>query len=403
MTEEGTQPGVRNGRKRILFISPLNVASNNGMMQRQIQILNFLNKSDVDLDLLSLYSSPSNVNKWLDELKIKAFVLNGFFEFLTRLNAIAWYGGNVILCNKLKMIDAFHFPIRIPASNHLLDRYDRIICYYPWGFPLLRLDRAGAKMVVDLGDVMADRHDRIGTRRWISLDKEQESSILKSKARCIAITLDDQREFQRIYGLTLPVIPFLPPGCAQLRSLPPSTQARKVGFLAALGYQNEEVVKALASEEFLSSMQAAGIELLIAGGICAAIPEHLRAAIRNSGGQVLGRISNLEEFYSQVGVILNPVGPSTGVKIKSVEALLAGRGLLTTKFGADAELLDLFHDQITLLNWPLRVSELALATTQAVLKATGSASTGNQAAAFQLAADSYEHRATAAMTEYLLC
>lgn len=403
MSDASIQQGVKHGRKRILFVSPLNVASNNGMMQRQIQILNFLNNSDVDLELLSLYSSPSEVNEWLDELKIKASALNGFFAILVRLIGIAWYGGNVILCNKLKWIDAFHFPIRIPAPRRLLDRYDRIVCYYPWGFPLLGLDRAGAKVVVDLGDVMADRHDRIGTRRWISLSKEDESAILNSNARCIAITRDDQGEFQRLYGLTLPVIPFLPPGYAQLRSLPPSIQARKVGFLAALGYQNEEVVKALASEEFLACMQAAGIELLIAGGICAAIPEHLRAAIQKSGGQVLGRVANLEAFYSQVGVILNPVGPSTGVKIKSVEALLAGRGLLTTKYGADAELLELFPDQITLLNWPLGVSELALATTQAVLTATEAASTSDQTAAFQLAAGRYERRVTSAMNEYLLC
>jgi len=403
MSNSITQLSKENERKKYLFISPLNVAFNNGMMQRQIQFLEFIDNNAIDLDIFSLYSSPSDVKRWLNDLKINASVLGGIFGSLARINAIAWYGGNVILCNKFKIINQFHFPVRTPIPKRILDRYDRIVCYYPWGFSLLRLERAGSKVVVDLGDVMADRHDRIGTRRWISLSRKVESSILNSNARCIAITLDDQREFQRLYGLTLPVIPFLPPGHEQLRALPPGTHARKVGFLAALGYQNEEVVKALASEEFLSCMKASGIELVIAGGICAAIPEHTRAAIQGSGGQVLGRVGSLEDFYSQIGVVLNPVGPSTGVKIKSVEALMAGRGLITTKYGADAELQDLFSNQITLLNWPLNVPELARATAQSVLKAVPAVSSAHWSTDIQRAADNYEQRVISAMNEYLLC
>jgi hypothetical protein len=351
---------------RILYISPLDLGSNNGMLQRQIQILRHLaSRHPGQIDFLSLGSSPKVAEQWSEDLSLPFQVLRGWFAHLARLNTWIWYVGNVILCNKLGLYSDFKSFWRTQLPARTAARYSAIYCYYPWGFLLLGLDRFGEQVVVDLGDVMAQRHDRIGVRRWISLSREAEASILDSRARCLAISQDDRDEFERLYGTSLPVVPFVPAGIETLISIP-LDDPPSVGYLAALGYQNEEVVKALTSEVFQSAIAAKGLRLTVAGGICQAIAPEQRAAIERGNGRILGRVASVQDFYRQVAVILNPVGPSTGVKIKSVEALVSGRRLVTTPFGVDADLQAAFDTQITLIRWPIDPHRLALAALEAM-------------------------------------
>ncbi|WP_243317484.1 glycosyltransferase [Geothrix paludis] len=358
MTQSATLPSSQ--APRALYLSPLDLRANNGMLQRQLQILKALEQAYSNrLDVLSLSSSPEETQRWLQNTGFKARALGGVYPQIARLNALAWYGGNVIACNKLKLIKHFTFPVTTPLPARLIDRYQTIVCYYPWAFHLLGLHRGGGKVVVDLGDVMAERHERIGTRRWISLRPRDERAILHSRARCIAISEGDQAEFQRLYGVSLPVATFLPVDHDRFAHLQTDDLPATVGYLAARGYQNEVVIQALASETFLNTLKTAGVGLVLAGGICASLAEADRARVEAHGGQVLGRVPALEDFYEKVGWVINPVGPSTGVKIKSVEALLAGRGLVTTEFGVDAGLQALFETQIVLTGWPLELQELA--------------------------------------------
>jgi hypothetical protein len=50
---------------------------------------------------------------------------------------------------------------------------------------------------------------------------------------------------------------------------------------------------------------------------------------------------------------VNPIGRSTGVKIKSVETLITGRSLITTQWGADPGLRAAFPGQIRYTEWPV--------------------------------------------------
>jgi len=381
---------------RILFISPTDVLSNNGMLQRQIQVMKALSiRFPGGMDVLSLSSPPNVMDAWMARMDIPGKALRGIFPALSRWNFWLWYAGNVALCNKLKIFKDFRFPVKLPLPGAMIAQYPMIVCYYPWGHVLLDLGRAGRKAIVDLGDVMGERHQRIGTRRWISLTAATERRIITSPSRCLAISCGDQAEFEQVYGVALPVLPFVPPDHQRLQGIAAKANGGAVGYLAAPSYQNEEIIRLLCSAEFLAELNRGGtVPLVLAGGICASIRPEEQARILACGGRILGRIDGIETFYEEVAIVINPVGPSTGIKIKSVEALYAGRHLLTTRYGIDSFLERDFGSQITIVDWPLGPVDLATA----IRRIAGPA---EAAPAGTTGAESYTRRTDAAVTELL--
>ncbi len=351
--------GARRRPTRVLFLSPIDMWTDNGMARRQQQLLEALcDTFPGSVDVLSLAASATKSRAWLRNKGFNVNLLRGVFPFVARWNTIAWYGGGVILCNKLRWINRFRFPLRTPMPDSWFRRYDLILCFYPWIHPLLGLERGGGKVIVDTGDIMADRHDRTGARRWISIRAQDERNILESGSRCLAISQDDSNEFHRMYNLRLPVVPFVPPDHAELLKIASEKRPPRVGFMGAPSYVNEEILRVLSSPRFLECLCAHGIELLIAGGICKTADPAILAALERGGATILGRVSSITDYYRQISVTVNPVGPSTGVKIKSVETLLAGCSLITTQWGADALLAAAFPGQITYVEWPVDAKKL---------------------------------------------
>jgi hypothetical protein len=332
----------------------MNMGLNNGMMQRQHQMLEALCALHSGaVDILSLGAAPVAMRQWLLNAGLRARVLGGAYQLFARMNASAWYIGGVILCNKLRWTKRFRFPLLTPLPRAWIKRYNIVVCYYPWAHRLLALERAGRKTIIDMGDVMANRHERIGTRRWITMDARDEGAILESQSRCVAITEDDAAEFKRIYGVRLPVVSFAPPAHAELITLPPSIGPSRVGFMGAPSYLNEEILRVLAAPEFLNCIAKADIELVVAGGICDTADLRTIDALKGGGAHIVGRVNSTVDFYKEVAVVLNPIGPSTGVKVKSVETLIAGRLLITTRWGADSGLRHAFPEQIAFIEWPI--------------------------------------------------
>ncbi len=367
-----------NSRSRALFVSPIDMVADNGMAHGQNQLLSALCSVYGDsVDLLSAGASIKRARQWLRNAGIHVNLLSGFFPSLVWLNTMLWYGGGVILCNKLRIIDRFYFPIRTPLPRSWIDRYEVIVCYYAWHYCLLKLDRAAEKVIVDTGDVMADRHERIGVRRSISLASEDERSVLQSGSRCLAVSQDDIDEFERMYGVRPQPLSFVPPDHAKLVQVASGDMPPRLGFMGAPSYVNEEILRSLSMPAFLNRLRDANIELLIAGGICDTIDQSVLDSLAKSGARVLGRVRSTAEYYAQIAATVNPVGPSTGVKIKSVETLIAGRGLVTTRWGADLALVAAFPGQVAYIEWPTDPDALA----DVCIAAVRAARPGKQAAA----------------------
>ena len=383
-----------NSRARVLFISPIDMIAKNGMAHGQHQLLSALCSVYGDsVDLLSAGASPTKARQWLRNAGIQVNLVRGFFPALVRLNTMLWYVGGVILCNKLRIIDRFYFPIRTPLPRSWIDRYDVIVCYYAWHYCLLKLDRLAEKVIVDTGDVMADRHERIGVRRSISLALDDERSVLQSDSRCLAVSQDDIDEFERMYGVRPRLLSFVPSDHAKLVQVASGDMPPRLGFMGAPSYVNEEILRLLSTPTFLNRLRDANIELLIAGGICDTIDQNVLRSLAKSGARVLGRVRSTAEYYAQIAATVNPVGPSTGVKIKSVETLIAGRALITTRWGADSALVAAFPGQVAYVDWPTDPDALA----DACIAAVRAAGPGKQAAA-----EAYVLNATRLLRESLV-
>lgn len=339
------------------------MTADNGMMQRQYQWLQMLSDEFPGrVDFLSLNSSPKIARAWLAARNLDIKVIDGPFAIAARLNALAWYISGTLFCNKLRWLDSFRFLFHTPIPKHWVHRYSVIICYYAWNYHLLRLGRASRRVLIDLGDVMANRHERTGARRWISLSQDDEREIIEGVGRCLAISDGDVQEFEHLYRVKLPMAPFVPANSDGLLALEPPQDRRVIGFIGAPSYLNEQIMASLADEQFLRKLGEAGLRLIVAGGICSTCDPELLSRLRAGGAEVIGPVSNILEFYGSVAVVLNPVGPSTGVKIKSVETLMAGRGLITTRWGSDRTLEQQFPRQICMINWPVTPTELASAS-----------------------------------------
>ncbi len=346
-------------RPRALFLSPIDMRASNGMSRLQQQLLSALCALYGDsVDLLSLGASTKQAQKWLADSGLEVKVLDGILPRLAWLNATLWYGGGAILCNKLKWIERFYFPIQTPLPEKCIQNYDVIVCFYPWLHRLLKLERAGRKVVVDTGDIMADRHERTGARRWISMTAEDERKVLHSPSRCLAVSRDDADEFERLYGVRLPVQFFVPANCEELIALAGKERPKRLGYMGAPSYVNEEVLRQLSHPDFLASVAAAGVEMVVAGGICDTVDPSVLRSLEAGGARILGRVPSTVEYYRSIGATVNPVGPSTGVKIKSVETLVAGRSLITTRWGADRDLAAAFPGQVVYIDWPMEPREL---------------------------------------------
>lgn len=380
-------------RPSVLYVSPIDMRANNGMSQLQHQLLATLcSVYGESVDLLSLGAPPITARRWLRDAELRVNVREGLYPLIARMNATLWYGGGVLLCNKVRWIDHFNFPLRTPLPRSWIDRYDMIVGYYPWVHRLLRLDRAGTKVIMDLGDVMADRHARIGVRRWISLTAEEEKAVLRSAGRCAAVSDDDADEFDRLYGVRPHVQSFVPPEHARLVALASAERPPRVGFMGASSYSNEETLRLLSDPLFLDILSGAGLELLVAGGICDTMDRSVLRALENGGAHILGRVPSIVDYYSQISATLNVVGPSTGVKIKSVETLIAGRTLITTRWGAGAALSTAFPDQVAYVDWPIDARTLG----ELCVEAVRAAKPNNRSAA-----EAYVDNATRALKEML--
>ncbi|HEY2469953.1 MAG TPA: glycosyltransferase [Terracidiphilus sp.] len=324
------------------------------MDQQQDQLLAALCSIYGDsVDFLSLAAPTARAQSWLDAKGIRVKVLRGIYPLLAYLNTTLWYGGGAVLCNKLRWVDRFYFPLRTPLPGSWIDRYSVIVCYYPWGHRLLRLDRAGNKVIMDLGDIMADRHERVGARRWITMTTKDENAVFHSGARCVAVSESDAQEFEKLYGVRAAVMNFVPPDHRELLEIAEQERPPRIGFMGAPSYVNEEIMRLLAQPQFLECLRQAGIELVVAGGICRTVDPSLLRSLEQGGARVMGRVPSTMEYYRQIGAALNPVGPTTGVKIKSIEALVAGRTLITTQWGVDSSLYRAFLGQIVYTDWPV--------------------------------------------------
>jgi len=110
-----------------------------------------------------------------------------------------------------------------------------------------------------------------------------------------------------------------------------------VGFLGSLDYRPNQEAAIWIAEELRPRMPAA-IELHVAG---ARAPEWLRARIEGSGVLFAGEVADAAAFVQAMDVMIAPIHSGGGMRIKILEAMAAGKAVVTTTIGAEG--IDVAH------------------------------------------------------------
>lgn len=235
-------------------------------------------------------------------------------------------------------------------------RYDAVIINFAWMTGLLDAARAAApshvKWICDTHDVQfvrgATQNER-EARLWVNqaAERRAELSALEKYDAVLAISESDRERLARSLGEDRVLL--APSGFDYARRAPTAPgDPLTFGFIGRSMQANVVAAERMLSEWWPAIRVAVpGSRLRIAGTICDA-RDVRRLAGRDSSIDLLAFVPTLSSFYRDVDVALNPVIVQGGLNFKSLEALAAGRLLVTTPLGkrclgADAPVLVAEH------------------------------------------------------------
>jgi len=217
----------------------------------------------------------------------------------------------------------------LAAELHRRWNYRLVLVNYVWFSGVLEALPDGVFKVVDTHDVFGDRHLRSIEAgmppEWFYTTVEEDLRGLR-RANLVVAIQDQERDHYRALGLPrVETVGFITP---QRQAAPRPRPRIAVGYLASSNPWNvngfEKLVDALAAHPDLGTQA----DFLLAGPICGKIAQHRLGPFRP-----LGMVDRVDDFYAQVDIALNPMLGGTGLKIKTVEALSFGTGVLSTVDG----------------------------------------------------------------------
>lgn len=184
-----------------------------------------------------------------------------------------------------------------------------------------------------------------------SCSKYEQQKAFNRADYIFAIQESEAKKFQS-YGLSrkIYVAPYIPK-VQGLDSVLSASDRIRVGYLASGHYPNVIAIKRFI-KNLLSS--DASVDLYIGGSICnqLTIPQ-------DSHIHLLGLFENVNDFYKQCDILINPDTLESGIKIKTIEAIAYGLPLICTKAASTGIETDyawhLCKDEAECADWIVRI------------------------------------------------
>jgi glycosyltransferase involved in cell wall biosynthesis len=216
---------------------------------------------------------------------------------------------------------------RITADTH----FDLAVVNYATYSLYLTALPGRTRTAIDTIDVLSNRRARFasigGGEAWQSMTPDDERRALLRADTVIAIQEKEAVVFRELLPRAhdVQVISYLD----RPTEIPRDASAFSFGILSSDNPINIQSVNWFIDAVWLPFIERVPTaRLLIGGGVCAHIPDH-------SAVTKLGVLPAVEAFYRQVDICINPCLTGTGLKIKTVEALAAGRCVVGSRYSAD--------------------------------------------------------------------
>lgn len=222
--------------------------------------------------------------------------------------------------------DWYHDAIDRALSALLRDRrFDACVVNYVWLSRALLMLPPDCVRVIDLHDLFGDRAARFAEigqgPDWYHTSIAQEQRGLDRADLLVAIQAEEAQEARRRTTRAMVEVGLL--------SRPWPVRARTgdgpltVGYLGSPNAFNVASIRAFI--DALAANPLPTVRLVAAGPIC-----DLLAGMERQPFALLGRVRAPADFYAGVDVAINPMLGGTGLKIKTVEALAHGVGVVAT-------------------------------------------------------------------------
>jgi glycosyltransferase involved in cell wall biosynthesis len=323
-------------RKKILVISPTPTHPPNA--GNRIRILNMVRcLADHGHDVHFLYTDQEmgNVEKmveyWgerfnrVDYEKPKPGKKDRLVKKLKKVfNKHHWYYSGV---------DA-HYNLRLDAEIRRLKavhRFDAVLVEYIFQSKAFLNFGVNTLKVIDTHDVMTDRHMlflKEGKQpAWYSTTRWQEKKGISRSDVIIAIQEREKEHFHRLAPrkkvVTIGHI-------VHLKNSTSDAPRKKLLFVGSNNHSNYYGISDFIEKVFTNLRGAfPGLELIIAGNICAILPDGLDGIVK------LGEVDELERVYELSDIVINPLTVGTGLKIKMIEAMGLSKIVISTGVGAE--------------------------------------------------------------------
>jgi hypothetical protein len=347
------------GQDRVLLIFPGSVFPINlGSHQRVFNIIYNLRKNHIFVDLLITLPKNADIEKY--KLALRGFCSNVYFyknktkkytKFTLLKRAIDKYVLK-LLSKKSILPDLFSERCfskptesckRWVNSLYLANRYKNIIVSYAWMLPsieYIKVDIDNFKLFCDTHDAQFIRNTYIADKkqRFFYLSKQEKKLEVKLLNSCdvvVAISESDKEYFKAELSNKVKVIKSSPGfeyALMPIRQRPPG-RAINFGFIGGKMSANVDSLHFILDNWWpVIKKYSPNSRLYIAGSVSndsTLLPKifYDEAIVK------MGFVKNIDDFYKNIDVALNPVIIQGGLNFKSVEAVFAGKHLFTNQLG----------------------------------------------------------------------
>lgn len=333
----------------ILLIVPYNVfEAKHGNAMRVKAMMETILKNGDKISLL-MYDFPwtkridemDGVKAYLKPIKFKIIAMAALMKMLFRASSYD------LLCAKIEPFGGFKELVKEIIRE---DGIDVIQCENIWTVPSLAsiIDDIRKPIVVTAHDVWSDRFGQLYayqkvagfvSRRLLKSIREEEEKALRMCEICVCVSEEDRR--QLIKNGANPVIMKVIPNGVDTSKIRP---VGKVKWLAReLKIGDEDIVLFFPGSEMFQNKKAAEdvikdilpkldnrFKMVFAGTIC----HHLEKLDLPEWVITVGYLEDLSPLYGLADIVVLPVTVGSGTKLKTVEAMAAGKAIITTPAGA---------------------------------------------------------------------
>lgn len=216
----------------------------------------------------------------------------------------------------------------IQAKEH----YPRVLVSYVFHSAFLEALPSTCLKVLDTHDIFGNRRERLEaaglTNNWLTLTVADERRGLLRADRILAIQDAERTYFDTLLGGER-IVRTVGHMCAARLVEPVAGFETRIGYFASDNSLNVESL-----EWFLESCWPSLVahhpaaSLIVGGRVC----RTLRSV--PAGVEIMGEMRDPADLYARCLFVINPMRGGTGLKIKTVEALAAGRTVVAFEAGA---------------------------------------------------------------------